>query len=416
MPATKRPKPLYQRGSYALYGRPGRNLEIVWYDRERRRERSSSAGTRDVAEARIAVDRRFLTSEGVRHCSTCGRPWDGAENPLVLDVIADYLILSEGKAGIKSARTRLGHVVRYLEETENSTAVAAVDDTWAEAFRKWMGSQPISGGSRGAAERMRSPSSIEGCLLALRAAINASPGVTARFKPAQQADVAESPVYRADVETIAAMFNYCLRPDDASVRHWKSPDVTNEKLVALRREERKHLLAYLRAAVATWARPDAIYALRRPQWVKAAQALRLNPLGRKQTKKYRPPIPIPHQFAPHLNAMGETWLPVGSIRAAWDRMCTSLGLPKDGEAGEKLIRRSIATIARARMGEANWQQGRIMLGHVKSNTSDIYALRDPANLGVALATTERIIEDIEKHAEGAFYRDFTAKHADKSTA
>jgi hypothetical protein len=91
-------------------------------------------------------------------------------------------------------------------------------------------------------------------------------------------------------------------------------------------------------------------------------------------------------------------------------MEVALGLPGAGQSGMKLIRRSIATIARKpdRLGEEHWIQGRIMLGHVQPTTSDIYAVQDPTHLGRALAVTTAIIGEVEKLAPGAFYRDFTA--------
>ena len=46
-------------------------------------------------------------------------------------------------------------------------------------------------------------------------------------------------------------------------------------------------------------------------------------------------------------------------------------MPEEGEAGQTLIRRSMATIVRKRVGEANWAQGKMMLGHVKFDVSDI---------------------------------------------
>ncbi|MGI8611049.1 MAG: hypothetical protein ACR2KH_02055 [Sphingomicrobium sp.] len=76
--------------------------------------------------------------------------------------------------------------------------------------------------------------------------------------------------------------------------------------------------------------------------------------------------------------------------------------------GKAILRRSVATIARKRLGEENWIQGRIMLGHVQPTTSDIYAVSDPAHLGRALAVTAALIEEIEALAPGAFYRSFTA--------
>ena len=136
MPASKRPKPLYRRGPYALYPRAGRNLEIVWYDAERKRERSSSAGTADVGQGKLALDRLFLTQAGARHCPTCHRPWDSDESPLLATVIADYLVLSKGKAGAQSARTRLMHVVDYIAEHHADARVSDVDEPWVERFRR----------------------------------------------------------------------------------------------------------------------------------------------------------------------------------------------------------------------------------------------------------------------------------------
>lgn len=259
-----------------------------------------------------------------------------------------------------------------------------------------------TGGQRGGHKRKYSNSTIEGCLLQLAAAINSTPGQKSQFKFEQPADVADSPHYRADVPTIARMLEYCLRPDDKSVRHWKRPNEVNEKLLQLRIAERANLLRYLRMAVATWARPDAIYDVKKDQWHSSARVLDLNPRGRRQTRKFRPKVPIARQFAPHLDAMSGSWLSVSSIRAAWDKMAASLNLPSDGQAGEKLIRRSMATLVRQRIGEERWRQGEMMLGHVKASVSDIYAIPDAANLGLALAATESIIAEIESLVPGAF--------------
>jgi hypothetical protein len=44
----------------------------------------------------------------------------------------------------------------------------------------------------------------------------------------------------------------------------------------------------------------------------------------------------------------------------------------------------------------------MMLGHRKASTSDIYALFDPLNLGLALSVTEAIMDEIEAVTPGAF--------------
>jgi len=397
MPSTKRPKPLYRRGQFALYARPGRNLEIVWYDADRKRERSASAGTVDPQAGKLALDRLYLNSTGARHCPHCHRPWESEGSPFLSAAIADYLLLSEGKAGVKATRTRLGHVLRYIAAKEPAATVAHADEAFAQRFRKFMLAESTEGGQRGNGKRPRAIGAVEGCLLQLAAAINATPGQRAAFKPAQPRSVARSPQYRASVAELAAMFNYCLRPKADS-------DAQRDRRVA----ERANLLRYLRAAVATWARPDAIYEITAAQWHGQARVLDLNPPNRRQTRKHRPKVPVARQFAPHLDAMKTAWLGVASIRAAWDAMRDTLKLPDGGEAGEKLVRRSMATIARPRIGEANWVQGEMMLGHVKTSVSDIYALPDPANLGLALRVTEAIIDEIEALVPGAFYREFAA--------
>ena len=371
-----RKKPIYQRGRHRLYERPGRNLEIIWYDEAKRRERSVSAGSTDIGQGKLALDREYLKSEGRPTCPTCHRPWDGEGPALALDAIADYLLLSEGKAGIGSARTRLSHMADYLVATDTATNCAQIDEAWIERFRKWRAGKA-------------SPSHIEGSVMQLAAAINATNNGPANFKARQFTALSQSPEYRADIKTIAAMFGYAMEYDT-----------------------RDNLLRYLRAAVATWARPDAIYDIHSANWKSNARVLALNPPHRLQTKKYRPTVPIAQQFAPHLDALKGLYIPVSTVKHTWGKMRAELGLPSGREAGEKLIRRSVATIARNELGEEHWIQGRIMLGHVKSTTSDIYALPNPAHIGRALAVTESIIEEIDHHCKNAFYRDYTAKTFD----
>lgn len=226
----------------------------------------------------------------------------------------------------------------------------------------------------------------------LAAAINKLPNHKALFTAQSLKALSASPRYRADIETLAAMFRF-----------------------ALAREERHTLRAYLRSAVATWARPDALLELSDRQWIPAAGVVALNPPGRRQTKKYRPAVPVARQFRPFLDELDGQLLPVSTLRHAWDPMRKALGLPGDRQAGPKLVRRSVSTIARRYLGEERWAQGEMMLGHTKASTSDIYALPDPANLGAALAVTERIIDEIEALAPGA-YRTFTAEVVPLSVA
>ena len=161
---------------------------------------------------------------------------------------------------------------------------------------------------------------------------------------------------------------------------------------------------------------DASTEGRRGQWHSSARAFALNPVGRRQTRKYRATVPVPECVAWWLDDTNGPLVPQGLSKSTWRRMELALGLPGDGQSGMRLIRQSVATLARKRLGEENWIQGRIMLGHVQPTTSDIYAVSDPAHLGRALAVTTELISEIEASAPGAFYRSFTAptKAADRA--
>jgi hypothetical protein len=181
---------------------------------------------------------------------------------------------------------------------------------------------------------------------------------------------------------LAAMFRYAMQP------------------------RRENLLAFLRLSVATWGRPDAILdastAPERGQWSSQARVFNLNPVGRRQTKKRRAAVPVPACIAEWLDTISGPVCPKEPSKATWRRMQADLGIPFDGEGGMKLVRRSMMTLARKRLGEEHWIQGRMMAGHVPMTVSDIYALPEPANLGRVLAVTQAIIDEIEKLAPGAF--------------
>jgi hypothetical protein len=200
-------------------------------------------------------------------------------------------------------------------------------------------------------------------------------------------EVTRSPSYRADIPMLAAMFRY-----------------------AMANPRRANLLAFLRISVATWARPDAALdaSTGRGQWNSqrgCSTSTRSGAGRRRSGGRWFP--------SPNAPANGSTRSPAPSFleelsKSTWRRMQAELGIPFEGEGGMKLVRRSMMTLARKRLGEEHWIQGRMMAGHVPMTVSDIYALPDPANLGRALAVTKAIIDEIDQLAPGAFYRDFTA--------
>lgn len=403
--------PLYSRGKYRLeWDRRADGslrspfIQITWYDPAAGRRRSRSSGSAEIGDAEDALDRLYLERErGQACCPTCGRPLDGARGCTVSLAIADYLLARENVASIGSLKPRLAHWQDFMDSTDRrDIRCDQVDETMIEHFRRWSAAQPVIVAGR---SRPRALATTEGSVGAIAAVINFAhrrreTPFPAGFAALPPASVSRSPIYRADVAMLAAMFRYCLHPQAPQGEAW------SEKMVARQRLHRKSLLRFLQVSVATWCRPDAAHDFstdpQRSQWLSTARVVQLNPRGRTQTKKYRPAVPVPERFARLADQTDGFFVPVASVRKAFEAMSDELGLPRDRETGLKLIRRSISTIARPRIGEERWRQGEIMLGHAKASISDLYALFDPANLGVALSVTAAIVDEIEALAPGAF--------------
>lgn len=300
-------------------------------------------------------------------------------------VIADYQLAHGDQAASADAiRHRLAHVVNYIATLKDKAIRCdAIDERWIAKFRAWLAKQPIRG-----ATRTRSPATIENSVLQLSAAIRWARQIPA-FDTIPLPEVTRSPTFRASIPQLAAMFRY-----------------------ALDGPRRANLLAFLRLSVATWARPDAIMdastSPERGQWASQARAFNLNPVGRRQTRKRRSIVVVPECVGQWLDTIAGPVLTKELSKATWRRMEKALAMPGAGQSGMKVIRRSVAHHARPLIGERDWIQGEALLGHRPPSTSDIYALPDPAHLGIALAATTAIIDQIEKLAPGAFYRTFAA--------
>lgn len=405
---------LYSRGKYRLDWDRRKDgslrtpfLQIVWYDDAARRNRSRSTGTGDVRKAEEALDRLYLERErGQAVCPTCGKPVDAAAGHLVTQAITDYLVAKRDVTSYDAIKPRLSHVFDFLEETGRlGVTCDQVDEAMIAIFRAWSAKKPVIEGIHARKERERAPGTTEASVRSLAAAINYAHGrrdtpFKAAFTALPPATVSRTPTFRADVKQLAAMFRYCIDPQPPRGEIWSDKMRDRQKL------HRQNLLRFLQISVATWCRPDAAHDVstkpERDQWISKARVLQLNPKGRRQTKKYRPSVPVPERMARLLDETSGFFVTVDSVRKAFEAMLDELGLPRDRETGLKLIRRSVAQICRRKIGEERWRQGEIMLGHAKISTSDLYALFDPANLGVALAATTDLISEIEALTPGAY--------------
>lgn len=400
MPRPRSAKPLYQRGGYQLHKRPDRaNYDIIWYDAAAGRQRSRSAGTGALDAAKEALDRLYLQHErGQAVCPTCNRPWDEKRCFALVQAMMDYDLSRQGRPSYPAIHASLGHVHAYLEATgQTRIACEDVNQNWIERFEAWAREVPVISPANNV--RTRAAATVNNSVIFLAAAINAAHGrrdtlFPAAFKPRPVDMVNRTPEYRASIAEIATMFAYALEYP----------------------VKRLALLNFLRLSVVTLIRPEhAHYVTAAPadgQWNSAAATLNLLPKGEAQTKKRRPIVPVARQAREWLDATPGPIVQPVSMKSSWTRMQGKLGLPGAGQAGPKLIRRSMATLIRSRLDPRDVAEVEIFLGHRgSSRITDLYAPSDPAYLARARLAIEGIIEEIEAAAPGAFHRTDTAAGA-----
>jgi len=407
--ASVKPKSelLYQRGDYKLWSVPGRNHEIRIYNPATKQNDRTLTGTKDLEEAKKKLDKLYL-GEGC--CPRCGQSMVKTEaegGDLIVNIIRDYLVAhGDEQISNQAIEDRLEHIKTYIAEKYGATPVRVgnVNEQWIESFRKWMKVK----GYRAGKDQFRKAyknGTVENSVIQLKAAIRKM-GYTPLFNPKATTAVNGKVDWRADIPLMAAMFRYCLYPD-----------ASTEKMRVRLIGQRVNLLSYLRLAVATWGRPEAILeaslAPERKQWVSEAKVFRLQPQdgSREQNKKYRAEVPVGPWVAAWLDS-----LPAGPIltrelsKSTWARMMNKLkpGLP-EREGGMKCIRRAMAKHGKKALGRTNWIQGKFMGGWEQPNSiadgyagDDLFTLHDEEMMGRALEVTEQIIAEIEALCPGAF--------------
>lgn len=160
-----------------------------------------------------------------------------------------------------------------------------------------------------------------------------------------------------------------------------------------------HIWTYCVIRLGTGCRGDAALDLQPFQLDKAARLIRLNPPGRKQTKKYRPVVPLCDTLARHLATLtGATYYvhwdgkKIESIRTTWRKIRIEAKLP--AWFAPKVLRHTVATEMRRR-GVPGWEASGL-LGHHTAGTTDGYAKFDPAYLGKARKAIDAWMRDLAK--------------------
>src|SRR3546814_19228207 len=100
---------------------------------------------------------------------------------------------------------------------------------------------------------------------------------------------------------------------------------------------------------------------------------------------------MPYQALPHLDDARGFFVGPLSVKKSWEAMAAEIGLPGDGEAGMKLVRRSMAQLLRRPDLQVPVEQVALQLGHRRiESTSELYSPVQPAYLPDANRHTETI--------------------------
>jgi len=421
--------PIYRRGKYWLDwdvkadgSRRSPNLTIFWYDPDTRRVRSASTGTADEDAGIVALDRRYLAdaSEAPAFCHACGQPLALAQAYLLTDAVADYR-LEWGDARLSGATIegRLKHVTEFLEAQEAepagkfgvaTTCAAACTKVFVNAFRAWLSERPVEWKNKDGevtVSRPRSPAAVEAAIAQLIAvlnhAANADPPRSDKrptYRPLPAAQVQRKRRTRIGVPELAEMLKYAAEAE----------------------KPRGSLHAFLIGTLCTIARPSSVVDISvqpaRQQWWPGSATIDLNPAGRRQTKKFRPMLPVLPLLDQWLCAEYADWLAVEDglkpsrgwlvnyygrgiqdVDRAWDTMLHALDYPTGREWRSYVLRHSLATLCRNR-GAERWDLEGFM-GHRAPSQTEVYAMGEFPSVQKAL---QGIIDEIDQRAPGTLRR------------
>jgi integrase len=328
----------------------GGTFYIYWTDARTGRSRERSTGTRDRAEAHQA----FADWLGQRDDSPA---WDGPRRASQT-TIADVLTL-------------------YAEEHAPETAAAETVRYSIQALLGWWNTRTC--------DHIKP----ETCRAYVRARAAAG--------------IAESTAGR-ELTTLRSALGYAVkngklldRPFVELPRRPPSRDrwlTRNEaaKLLQQSRHEphsRGHLPLFILIAIATGARPSAIFDLRWTQIDFTQNRIDFNPPGRKRTSKGRPIISIPRRLRwfllrAHARASSPYVLSwhgkkLTTVKSSFRKACRRAGL--GGDVVPYVLRHSCGTWL-AQQGVPLWQIGG-WLGHNQERTTELYSHHHPDHMAAA---------------------------------
>ncbi|WP_154128519.1 site-specific integrase [Xylella fastidiosa] len=325
-----------QIGKYWLSRRAdSKNWYRTWCESATRRTKRASLGTTDIQEAKI------------RLCLWYAKHGDVSKQT-PQDILLDLVLTryweqhAQNITSAESAKVALG----YWSDFFAGVTVSEITPPRQREFIKWL---------QTGSDTPRSDGYVKRILTVGKAALN-----------------------RAYKEGEITSVPYIIPGKDAPPRDqvlslqesaalWEAATLPHERM-------------YLALAYGTLARPEAILGLRREFADIQRRLLTQNSPGRKQTKKFRPVVPICDFLLPWILSVDSGPLvhwhgkPIASFKTAWRALRTRAGLPKD--TVPKVIRHTMATELRSAGVAAQDIQG--MLGHrAYGGATDVYAKYRP---------------------------------------
>lgn len=336
---------LTQRGgSEAFY--------VEWYDAEDRRTHRRSLRTRDLQEAELRLAQWVTEHARIRD----ERPQDVPLATVLERYYREHAVHTRSSEAAK-------HALRYWLEWFKDVSVSEVTKPRQAAFVRWL---EDNGKSRGYVRRIISIGRA-----AMRYAVDAGYILSSPPVTIPEAEDAEDTAARLPLLTLEQ----------------------SAALMAVRKPE--HVQRYCLIAFCTLARPEAILQLKRFQIDMQNRVLRLNPPGRRQTKKRRAVVPICQTLYDALITWPEDILvswkgrELRSIRRIFKRSAIAAGVPW---ATPYTIRRTMATELRAR-GVPEWEVAGF-LGHRIAGTTEIYARYTPDHHSDAVEAIDAYMTEV----------------------
>ena len=343
-------------GGYWLSQRPNSaNYYATWYDHDggrNRQTRRKSLGTDDLREAEVRLAE--FVAQNARF-----RDQQPAEMPLATVLV----------------RYWQGHASQIASHEQARIALALWTEHWGDALVSDLTIERQEAFIRWLKERGYKNAYVSRVLSVGRAALN---------RAVKRQEITHAP--------------FVIDESDRSDQEEKLRLSQTEMIRLLRAAEaRPHVLMFCMIGLNTLARPDAILELSPFQVDLDARLISLNPRGRRQTKKYRPTVPITDTLLPFVQARDVerfvNWYgrPVKSIKRAFAATVKDAGLSED--ITPYCLRHTMATELRRR-GVPLWEvQG--FLGHrVGSRVTETYAKFGPDHLMAGVRAIDAYFADL----------------------